>query len=66
MPSEDYINCWPLYITDNDEVMCRDDDCDNRNFFSYGRRKTFGELKQDLIDHILSEHKYATVDGKAE
>ena len=55
-PSEDFLNCWPLYITDNDEVTCHEDLCTDRNFISYGRRKTFGELKQDLIEHIRREH----------
>ena len=56
-PSDDLVNCWPVYVTDDDRVSCHETPCpEDGAFISYGRRKTFGELRQDLIDHIKQHH----------
>lgn len=51
----DVINCWTMYVTDDDKVTCHQDGCEG-NFISIGRRKTFGEIRQDLVDHLKEEH----------
>lgn len=59
-PSDDLVNCWPLYVTDDDRVTCHESPCPQAGigqFIGYGRRRTFGEIRQDLIDHIKLAHR---------
>lgn len=57
-PSDDLVNCWPVYVNDDDRVTCHEQPCPtDGEFLSFGRRKTFGEIRQDLIDHIKLAHR---------
>lgn len=56
-PSKDFVMNWPVYINDDDVVTCHVNNCKtDGHMFAFGRRKTVGELLEDIKDHIKEYH----------
>lgn len=57
-PSDDFVNCWPMYISDEGRVTCNESNCPEPEFLQSipYRRHTFGEIRMALIKHIKEDH----------